>query len=230
MNELLFIGSLVFYFLCVLLLYRFLGVIGLLAWIPIATILANIEVLKLVPLFGFTEVTLGNVFYASTFLVTDILSENHGKKEAHKAVLLGFVAITITLVGMNLAMAFTPSEVDKTQPLLIGLFTVLPRLALGSLAAYLVSQAYDVWAYDKIRGLFPRFLWLRNNGSTLVSQLLDTSIFCVIAFWGDVPLEVFIQIFISTYVIKALIAVLDTPVLYLARYWKQKGKIPSISQ
>ena len=91
-NEAIWLFMLVINFTAILGMYRRLGLLGLYVWIPIAVIVANIQVLKTVQLFGLTA-TLGNIAYASTFLATDIISENHGKEAANKAVWIGFVSI-----------------------------------------------------------------------------------------------------------------------------------------
>ena len=87
-NELLLILSILFIYTCVVLFYRFLGKTGLYCWTVLATIAANIEVLIVIDAFGM-EQTLGNILFASTFLVTDILSETEGRKYANTAVKIG---------------------------------------------------------------------------------------------------------------------------------------------
>lgn len=218
-NELLWFLLLLANFSAILLSYRFFGKLGLYIWIPIATILANIQVLKMVDLLSI-GVTLGNITYASSFLVTDILSENYGKKSATRAVFIGFFSLAATVIIMNIALMFKPNEVDFIQESLKNIFTLLPRIAMASLIAYGVSQLHDVWAYNFWKNIFPgmKFLWLRNNASTMVSQLLDSVIFTFIAFWGLLPQSEFVQILISTYVVKWIVAVIDTPFLYLARF------------
>ena len=218
-NEFLWLLLLLANFTAILLAYRFFGKIGLYIWIPIATILANIQVLKMVDLLSI-GVTLGNITYASSFLVTDILSENYGKKSARKAVFIGFFSLTATVIIMNLALMFKPNEFDFIQESLNNIFAILPRIALASLIAYGVSQMHDVWAYIFWKNLFPgvKFLWLRNNASTMVSQLIDSVIFTFIAFWGLLPNSEFVQILITTYVLKWFVAAIDTPFLYLARF------------
>ncbi len=217
-NESLWLILLLANFSAILFSYRFFGKLGLYIWIPIATILANIQVLKMVDLLSI-GVTLGNITYASSFLVTDILSENYGKKSAQKAVFIGFFSLTTTVIIMNIALMFKPNEFDFIQESLQNIFSLLPRIALASLIAYGVSQLHDVWAYDFWKNLFPgmKFLWLRNNASTMVSQLLDSVIFTFIAFWGLLPQSEFVQILITTYAIKWIVAAIDTPFLYLAR-------------
>ncbi len=218
-NEFLWLLLLLINFTAILLAYRFFGKTGLYVWIPIATILANIQVLKMVDLLAI-GVTLGNITYASSFLVTDILSENYGKRAAKRAVFIGFFSLAATVIIMNVALAFTPNEFDFIQESLKNIFAILPRIALASLIAYGISQLHDVWAYNFWKGIFPgvKFLWLRNNLSTMVSQLLDSIIFTFIAFWGLLPNNEFLQILLTTYLLKWIVAAIDTPFLYLAKF------------
>jgi queuosine precursor transporter len=217
-NEVLWLCMLLANFIGILIAYQLFGQTGLYIWIPIATILANIQVLKMVDLLAI-GVTLGNITYATSFLVTDILSENYGRKAARKAVYIGFFSLIVTVVIMNIALSFKPNDFDFIQESLNNIFTLLPRIALASLIAYGVSQLHDVWAYNAWKNLFPdeRFLWLRNNASTMVSQLIDSALFTFIAFWGLLPQAEFMQILVTTYLLKWLVAVADTPFLYLAR-------------
>ncbi|MBA7619188.1 queuosine precursor transporter [subsurface metagenome] len=94
----------------------------------------------------------------------------------------------------------------------------MPRIAAGSMVAYLASQHHDIWAFlfwkDKMKG---RFLWLRNCASTMVSQGIDSIIFCSIALWGLYDTNTWLQILVSTYVMKLIVAAVDTPFLYLAK-------------
>ena len=225
-NEVLWLLLLLTNFGAILLAYRFFGKIGLFIWIPVATILANIQVLKMVDLLSI-GVTLGNITYASSFLVTDILSENYGKRSARKAVFIGFFSLAATVVIMNIALKFTPNEFDFIQESLKNIFAILPRIALASLVAYGISQLHDVWAYDFWMSRLPgwKFLWLRNNASTMISQLLDSVIFSFIAFWGLLPQSEFIQILITTYVLKWIVAAVDTPFLYFAKIMFHKNWI-----
>ena len=99
-------------FRSILIIYRFFGKLGLYIWIPIAAIVANIQVMKYVELFGLTA-TLGNIVYASSFLVTDILSENYGRKHANRAIAIGFVSLVAMVVLMNVALLFEPDAADN---------------------------------------------------------------------------------------------------------------------
>ncbi len=223
MNELLWIGFAVVDLTLTLAVFRLFGKSGLFGLIVFNLLLCNIQVLKTVEMFGMTT-TLGNILYAGVFLATDILGELYGKKEAQKGVLLGFVTLVMATVYMQVALTFIPAPDDFAQPLLEGIFGLLPRLAAASMVAYLVSQMHDVWAYHfwkrKTNG---QALWLRNNASTLVSQALDTVIFCLLAFWGQYPAQVLMEIIITTFLFKGTVALLDTPFIYLARAIGRKG-------
>ncbi|MBU1248964.1 MAG: queuosine precursor transporter [Proteobacteria bacterium] len=219
MNELLWLGFLLLDLVMVMVIYRFFGRVGLFGLVVFNLLLCNIQVLKLIELFGHTT-TLGNVLYASVFLSTDILSEKYGKAEATKAVLLGFVTLVMATGYMQIALRFTPSTADFAQESLATIFGFFPRIALGSLIAYFISQMHDVWAFHFLKERTGgKYLWLRNNASTLVSQLLDTLIFCTVAFWGDpaIPSDIFWDIVLTTYLFKIIVALADTPFLYVAK-------------
>lgn len=218
-NELIFIVTVLVYLGSVLLLYKLFGKNGLYAFAIFGTLLGNIAVCKCVDLFGLST-TSGNVLYASTFLVTDILSEKYGKKDASKAVSYSFAIMLLWTLGTQLILLFTPNENDYISESLKVVFGLVPRITFASLAGFVCSQYLDVFLYHFIwnkTGGGKAMLWLRNNGSTLTSQAIDTVIFTTLAFWGVYPTNVFFSILITTYLFKAVVALLDTPFMYLAR-------------
>lgn len=223
MNELLLIASLLVVFGSVLLAFRLFGKTGLYGFTCIATITANIEVLILVDAFGM-EQTLGNILFAATFLVTDILSEIAGKKEAQKAVNMGIFTSVLFIVISQSWLLYTPSANDWAQEPIRSIFSNTPRLMIVSVVVYAICQRFDVWAYHKWWELTSkkcgdgrRFLWLRNNGSTLISQLLNTILYTFGAFWGMYELPVLVNIAMASYVIFIVTSLADTPFVYLAR-------------
>ncbi|MDA1475404.1 queuosine precursor transporter [Bacillus changyiensis] len=217
-NEILWVSLAIIVFIIVLFFFKQFGKTGLFVWIGFATVAANLEVGKTVEIFGLTS-TLGNIMYGSVFFATDVINERYGKKDAKKAVSLGFfILISLTAV-MQGALLFKPHPSDIAQPALETIFGFMPRIVLGSLLAYIISQTVDVYVYSWIRRLFPsdRALWLRNNGSTAVSQIFDTLIFTSVAFLGTYPFAIWIEIFITTYVFKFVVALFATPYAYLAK-------------
>lgn len=226
MNELLWLIMLLGNFAAIMACYRIWGKTGLYIWIPISVIIANIQVTKTIELFGF-EATLGNIVYATSFLATDILNENYGRKAAARAVGIGFFSLIVMTVLMNLAIVFHPAPSDFVHGSMKEIFSLMPRIALGSLAAYGVSQLHDIWAYNFWKERHPesRHIWFRNNASTMVSQLIDSIVFTVIAFLGVFPPATMIQIVLTTYVLKWIVAAADTPFIYLARKWFESQKV-----
>lgn len=227
-NELLLLGSVIIIYGAVLVAYKLFDKIGMYVMTVIATILANIEVLMLVDGFGM-EQTLGNVMFASTYLVTDILSENEGKKIANKAVWIGVFTSIIMLVFTQYWLLYSPSSNDWAREHISAIFSTTPRLLAASFLGYVISQRFDVWLYHKWweftsnkTGDSRRFLWLRNNGSTLISQIVNTIIFTTIAFYGLYDIKTFLSIMASSYIIYIITSLLDTPIVYIARWMKNK--------
>lgn len=227
-NPLWGIGFALVNFSLFLICYRFFGVKGLYAWIGVATVIANIQVTKTIDMFGFV-MTLGNTIYGTIYLATDLLNEKYGSKEAKKAVWFGFFTLIMTTIMMQMALKFTPQAEDLAQTSLETIFGMMPRIALGSLCAYFTSQFLDVRLYSRIKKSFSKSnqLWIRSNGSTGISQLVDSLVFCTIAFAGveGYTWDIWFSIFITTYVIKFIICVASTPALYLARSFKKDTSI-----
>lgn len=218
MNESLFFISLIINFVGVLCSYKFFGKIGIFCWIAIATIIANVEVLKCVDIFNMA-LTLGNVTYGSIFLATDILNEKYGVETAQKSVFVGFFALlTFTLVT-QVDLHYVPNSSDFVAEAMKTLFTITPRVCFASMFAYFISNITDVYLYALVKKFLPsdKFLWLRNNSATMISQLIDTLIFTYVGFVGVFESSIVFELFITTYCIKLLIAILDTPFLYIAK-------------
>lgn len=232
-NEILLILNLVLIYGGVLLWYVKMGSMGLCCWTVLATIAANIEVLILVDAFGM-EQTLGNVMFASTFLVTDILSEVAGKKEANRAVNIGIITSVAFILVSQFWLLYQPSPNDTMYDSIKAVFSNTPRVMLAGLLVYAIVQKFDVWLYHKwwefTKNRFGdshRFLWLRNNGSTLVSQLLNTVLFSGFAFFGIYDIPTLLEIAGMSYIIFIVTSLADTPVVYLARAYheKQEAKV-----
>lgn len=218
MNETLFFTAIIVNFLGVTLAYKLFSKTGIYAWIALATVIANIEVVKCVDIFGL-PLTLGNVTYGSIFLATDILNEKYGREKAQKGVFLGFFSLLVLTLFTQIDLLYIPSSNDFAQGAMQTIFALTPRICLGSMLAYLVSNTMDVFLYKKIRDILPsdKFLWVRNNAATMTSQLVDTILFTFIAFFGVFPLSIVLKLCFTTYVLKLIIAVCDTPFLYLAK-------------
>ena len=215
---------LLFCFSSILIFLKLFSFAGLYVYSALAVIIGNIQVLKTVDFFYSPEpVALGTVLFSSTFLCTDILSEHFGKDKAQKNVLIGFVSFLFITIVMLITIGFNPSANDWAQDSLVNIFTPMSRFFIASMIAYLTSQYFDVWIYSTIKNLtMNRFLWLRNNLSTILSSLVDNAVFSILAwiilnpnpetFYNVIMIYIF-----GTYILRIFIALIDTPFIYLSK-------------
>ncbi|MFC7135732.1 queuosine precursor transporter [Halobaculum litoreum] len=178
------------------------------------------------PVLGAVTAPGGTLAYAVTFFASDCLSELYGKAYARRVVNVAF-AMNFVLLALVFATIATPAAQGSVDP--AAFETVLGlsgNIVLGSLVAYVLSQNWDVIAFHRIREFTDGdALWLRNVGSTATSQLIDTVVFTVVAFavapavFGigpALPTSVLLSLIGGQYVLKLLIALVDTPLVYAA--------------
>lgn len=222
-------------FAATLAMTRFFGALGLSVMVVVGVIGANIQVVKLVQFGVFADpVALGTVLFSMTYLSTDILSEYYGKAAARRAVWLGFAGYLVFVLFNMATLGFAPlTEAQAgdaygwalgTQGAMETLFLPQPVFFIAAMAAYLVSQNWDVFVFSRLRrATGGRMLWLRNNLSTASSALIDNIVFSALAFYllapDPVPFDALVFTFIlGTYALRLTVALLDTPVVYAARF------------
>ena len=233
-------------FLSILVFLRLFGYVGLYVYSAIAIIAANIQVLKqanfnfftsinekIIPFYEPSPIALGTILFASTFLCTDILSEYYGKEKARTNVLIGFCSFFLMTILMLVTIGIQPAEgewVSMVQDSLAILFTPMTSIFVASMIAYLISQYFDIWFFNYLKTISSnKLLWLRNNVSTALSSLIDNTIFSIFA-WiilnpNPFPLSDVIMTFIlGVYLLRVFIALLDTPFIYLAKYFIPEEK------
>ncbi len=187
-------------------------------------ITANLIGLKIAKIW-LIEVSVGIFAYPLTFLITDIIEEVHGKKETKRFVWIGFICLLFVLTLTTLAVSLPFAERSFVKDEYTKVFKTSLRIFVASIAAFLISQFHDVWSFnfwkEKTRG---RFLWLRNNASTIVSQFIDTMLFMFIAFYGlpKFTAAYILRIAMPYYLLKVLVALLDTPFVYLGVWFLKK--------
>jgi len=189
---------------------------GLYVWMSIATILANLTVCKMIGVFSYTT-SLGNVLFASTFLATDIMSEKYSKEDAKKGVYLSIFSGITFIIITQLTLIFIPSSDDVVQSSMETLFNISIRTSLASMFMFFISNMMDIYLYNKLKEKYPKKLWLRNNASTILCNCLENYFFNTLAFIGIFSLPVIISIATTTTIIEIVIALCDTPFLYLSK-------------
>lgn len=181
---------------------------------------------KLIPLdldwagLGVLAFSFGAFMHAVTFPCTDTVAEVWGAARARLMVYLGAatyaVAIAFYLLGTRLPAAPGWGLNDAY----VAIFSQASRMIVASICATLVAQLLDIYVFEKIKSVTgQKWLWLRNNGSTAISQFVDTAIFYSIAFYGIIPNAQLPLLVLGTYLVKLIITVIDTPVVYLLVRW-----------
>lgn len=217
MNELILAVEIIVVFSLVLLFHRLFKRDGVIAWVAIATVLANIITAKNAMIFGLST-AIGTVMFASTFLATDILSECYSKKDAQKAVQIGLLSNIVLIFATQIALRYIPSPFDYANDAMSTLFALNLRISIASAAMYFVANMADVYIFNKIKEhMNGKHLWLRNNVSTILCNCLENFGFIGLAFWGIYDVKTILSIAVSTSIIEAIVALLDTPFLYIAR-------------
>ena len=217
MNNFLLIISIIGVVSIMLLVKRFLGKEGLIGWIGVSSILANILILKNVDLLGIGA-TLGNVLFASNFLATDMLTENFGYKEAKKGVKFGIFSVLFFMVVTQIALLYIPNAEDFAQSSFELLFGFIPRISIASVSLFAISNIVDIKLYEHLRvKTNGKKMWLRNNLCTIISNGGENFLFYLIAFGGTMPISTILSIALSATIIEIIIALCDTPFLYISK-------------
>ncbi|MFQ6111363.1 MAG: queuosine precursor transporter, partial [Nitrospinota bacterium] len=187
-------------------------------------VIASVLAAKIISFLGL-YIPAGVLAYSITFIVTDVVSELWGRERARGVVLSGFIALLLAYLLIRAALSWSPAPFWQGEEAFGTILGATGRIILASLVAYLVSQYHDVWAFHLWRRVTSgRFLWLRNNLSTAASQLIDTTIFITLAFYGTMPIGALI---LGQYLAKLTIALLDTPVVYALVYFlRREGLVP----
>ena len=169
------------------------------------------------------RVSVGIFFVPVLFLITDIVGEVFGRKEASRFVNMATIMLVLLFAMIFLCIAVRPNETWGMQEEYAMIFGSSLRMTLASLVSFVVAQQIDVFMFSfwgKVtKG---KYLWVRNNLSTIVSQFLDTTIFEFIAFWHLTPKFTASYVFsliLPYWLFKVVFALLDTPFCYLGVWW-----------
>ena len=227
-QELLWVLTVVYDLGLAILLYRYFGKYGLYAAVILGIVLGNLQGGKVsqLEIFGYSfTASMGAILYSGIYFATDVLNEKFGREEANRAVMLGFVANIAVMITLWLSIQFRPSDIAgsalEVHNAISTLASYSPIFVIGSLTAYLVSQRFDVWIFHRLKVLTKgKYLWLRNNVSTISSQALDTFLYTFV--WviaGELSFATALGIALTKYIFKVIIALIDTIFIYWVRKW-----------
>ncbi|NCC20826.1 MAG: VUT family protein [Alphaproteobacteria bacterium] len=193
-----------------------LGQAWLQGYIITVLLLLGITDAKVIDAFG-VPVTLGTILYSAIFFSSDLMTEHYGKTAAYRTVRISFAAILVFQLFVQLTTLAAPATgVEELSAAMDVVFGASLRIVIVGLFVYLVSQHLDIWLYNRIHRLTgERWLWLRNNGSTAVSQAVDTYLFCFLAFYGVI--DNWYWLATVGYGVKMVVAFSDTAFIYLGK-------------
>lgn len=158
----------------------------------------------------------GTVLFASTFLATDILCECYDAKAARRAVCVGLSAIIGFVVAAQITLLYTPAPYDYADGAMRTLFSLNLRISAASALMYFLANMADVTIFSKMKKAGSK-LWLRNNVATIVCNCAENFAFIFLAFIGIYTARECVTIALSTSIIEAIVAICDTPFLYIAK-------------
>ena len=188
-------------------------------------VLVNTIGSKIITLFG-VRVSVGIFFMPALFLITDIIGEVKGHKDAALFVRMSIFMLVLLFVMTGISVKLPPHPTWDLQSQYQQVFGMSMRMSLASLVSFSVSQTIDIrifMLFKKISG--GKKLWLRNNISTMCSQFIDTVIFMFIAFYQLTPKFTISYVFaliIPYWIFKVIFALIDTPFCYLGVKWLSK--------
>jgi uncharacterized integral membrane protein (TIGR00697 family) len=179
-------------------------------------ILSNILAVKLFSIGSWAILPAAVIVYVFTYPITDIIGEVYGKEAARKTVFAGFVTQLLAAIFIFAAIHLPTAPFFGAQAEFETILSGSFRVTIASLISYLVSQNLDVFVFHKLKEKHgSKKLWIRNNLSTASSQLIDTTVFILIAFYGTMPLGALIGMVATQYIFKFIVALIDTPLVYL---------------
>ncbi|MCR5100176.1 MAG: queuosine precursor transporter [Butyrivibrio sp.] len=225
MNLLYGILELVICFSGILVMDKLFGRWGLYTWMALAVVFANIQVSKQIDFMGIST-SLGNVVFASTYLTTDILNEKYSEKSSRNAVKIAAGALIAYIIFAQITQIFIPNSYDVVDPSMKTLFSMSVRITASSGIMFLISNWCDVIIYQKLKQKTGgKYMWFRNNVSTIICNCTENFIFTYLAFLGTFSFAYCCEIALTASVVEVLIAACDTPFLYLAKKFNGKSGI-----
>lgn len=179
-------------------------------------VLANIVAVKLFSIGDFAILPAAVVIYIFTYPIIDVIVEVYGKKEGQRTVQAGLIMQILALIFITITIHLPVAPVFENQGAFETILNGSFRVIVASLISYAVSQNLDVFVFNRLKAKHgKKKLWLRNNASTMLSQLIDTTIFISIAFYGTMPIAVLGSLIVTQYIFKFLASIVNTPIVYL---------------
>lgn len=167
----------------------------------------------------------GTILFPLTYIFGDILTEVYGFKKAKKVIWIGFFCAILMSVVLAIVQFLPPAGGWNNQLAFEAILGIAPRIVLASLVAYLAGSFSNAFILAKIKLITKgKYLWIRTIGSTIIGELIDTALFCTIAFLGVLPIELLLAVIVSNYIFKVGVEILFTPITYKITNFLKKNE------
>jgi queuosine precursor transporter len=217
MNELLLLGFIFVDLILLLILLRLFGKIGVMLFYVLNVILSQIIIKMQIEIFGFTMI-LGSALFSMLFISSDVISEHYGRNDAYKMIKLGVISLLFFLFVVQMTLLFVPSSSNTVFESFKNLFSGQWRIIFADIIiSYFVFQIFNAWFFNKLRKITKeKYLWLRTNLSAWICHTFVAVLFFQAAFAGVIPQNILWQIIIVGLIVKIILVVVETPVIYLS--------------
>ncbi len=194
--------------------FKHLGTIGV--FFVAVLLISNVASTKIVD-FGWFTFDGGTLLFPLSYIFGDILTEVYGYKKARGVIWLGFFCALLMSIVFTVVGQLPPASDWGNQAAYDAILGLTPRIVLASLVAYLAGSFSNSFILAKMKiWTKGKMLWTRTIGSTLVGELVDSTLFIVVAFWGILPGSLLITLIISNYIFKTVVEIIFTPATYRA--------------
>jgi len=177
-------------------------------------LISNIASTKIVD-FGWFTFDGGTLLFPLSYIFGDIMTEVYGYKKARNVIWLGFISALVMSLVFMVVGALPPAADWGNQAAYDSILGLTPRIVLASLFAYFCGSFSNSFILAKMKIITKgKLLWTRTIGSTVVGELVDSTLFILIAFWGVLPGTLLVTLIVSNYIFKTIVEVLFTPLTY----------------
>jgi len=203
--------------------YRYFDV--LVALFVAVLLISNVASTKILSIWKFTFDG-GTILFPLSYIFGDILTEVYGFRRSRRVIWLGFIAALLMSLTFYVVQLLPPAAGWQYQDDFSHILGFVPRIVLASLVAYFAGEFSNSFTLSRLKIITRgRFLWIRTITSTLIGEGLDTLLFCMIAFYGTLPVPVLISVILSNYIFKCSVEILFTPFTYIiVNFLKKKEK------
>lgn len=203
--------------------FRYFDII--MAFFVAVLLISNIASTKILVFWKFTFDG-GTLLFPLSYIFGDILTEVYGYRRTRRVIWTGFIAALVMSLVLWIVQVLPPAPDWPNQQAYESVIGFMPRIVLASLLAYFAGEFTNSYILSRLKvKMEGKRLWVRTIGSTLIGEGFDTTIFCLVAFYGVLPGSLLLTVIVSNYIFKCAVEILFTPLTYkIVGFLKKREK------